>query len=75
VMWEEAFRHGLHAVAMQAPDSGLVYAEVSFWIGREFAWWWLVAGLAAIVLTYLLRLLLSNEDIVRLGRGRALDRD
>ena len=72
LMWEEAFRRALHAIATQAPDSGLVYAEVSFWIGREFAWWWLVAGLAAIVLTYLWQL--HRPQYVPTGRRAILNK-
>jgi hypothetical protein len=75
LMWEEAFRRALHAIAIQAPDSGLVYAEVSFWIGREFAWWWLVTGLAALLLTCLWHLLPFNEGIFRLGPGPILNKD
>ena len=36
-------------------------AEVFFWIGRELVWWWLVAGLAAIMLSYLRRLPLARD--------------
>ena len=56
LMWEEFFRHPLHMIATQAPNRGLVYAELIFWLGREFVWWWVIAGLGAIVLTYLWRL-------------------
>ena len=72
LMWEEAFRRALHAIVIHAPDSGLVYAEVSFWIGREFAWWWLVAGLAAIVLTYLWQL--YRPQYVPTGRRAILNK-
>jgi hypothetical protein len=54
IMWEEFFRRALHAVISPAPGEGLSSrAEVFFWVGRELAWWWLVVGLAALVLSYL----------------------
>jgi hypothetical protein len=55
VMWEEPLRHSIHAVVAPAPSSGGLgsQAEVFFWLGRELVWWWLIAGLAAIVLAYL----------------------
>ena len=68
LMWEEFFRRALHAIVTLVPNRGLIYAEVCFWIGREFVWWWLVAGLAAIVLTYLHQLPLPNDSIARFGR-------
>jgi hypothetical protein len=52
--WEEFFRRGLHALAVMAPTGGLgVRAEALLWLGRELLWWWLIAGLAAIVLSQL----------------------
>ncbi len=69
LMWEEFFRRALHAIVTLAPNRGLVYAEVCFWIGREFVWWWLIAGLAAIVLTYLRQLPVPTDCIVRFGSG------
>ena len=75
LMWEEFFRRALHAIATLVPNRGLIYAEVCFWIGREFVWWWLVAGLAAIVLIYLQQLPLPNDSIVRFGRGPILNKD
>jgi hypothetical protein len=74
LMWEEFFRHPLHVIATQPPNRGLVYAELSFWLVRELVWWWLIAGLAAIVLTYLGHLLLANEGVVRLGHGAILNK-
>jgi hypothetical protein len=54
IMWEEFFRRALHAVISPAPGEGLSSrAEVFFWVGRELVWWWLVVGLAALVLSYL----------------------
>jgi hypothetical protein len=54
VMWEECFRHALHAALSPVPGAGLSSrAEVFFWLGRELVWWWLVVGLAALVLAFL----------------------
>ena len=56
VMWEELFRRALHAIVSPVPSEGLSSrAEVFFWIGRELVWWWLVVGLAALVLSFLRR--------------------
>jgi hypothetical protein len=61
VMWEEFFRRGLHAAVPPSPGGGLSSrAEVFFWVGRELVWWWLVVGLAALVLSYLRRSLRSE---------------
>ena len=54
VMWEECFRRGLHAIISPIPGAGLSSrAEVFFWVGRELVWWWLVVGLAALVLSFI----------------------
>jgi hypothetical protein len=54
VMWEECFRRALHAAISPTPGTGLSSrAEVFFWLGRELVWWWLVVGLAALVLAFL----------------------
>jgi len=53
-MWEECFRRGLHAIISPIPGAGLSSrAEVFFWVGRELVWWWLVVGLAALVLSFI----------------------
>ena len=54
VMWEECFRRALHAMISPVPGEGLSSrVEVFFWVGRELVWWWLIVGLAALVLSYL----------------------
>jgi hypothetical protein len=54
VMWGECFRHALHAQISPVPGQGLSSrVEVFFWLGRELVWWWLVVGLAALVMSYL----------------------
>jgi hypothetical protein len=71
VMWEEFFRRALHSVAAPAATNGLSSrAEVFFWIGRELVWWWLIAGLAAVVLSYLRRVPLAQESLAGLRRPR-----
>ncbi len=68
VMWEECFRRALHAMSTPVPGEGLSSrAEVLFWLGRELVWWWLVVGLAALVLSYLRR----STSVEILGRGAA----
>jgi Glycosyltransferase family 87 len=45
------FRHAFYAMTAELPSDGARQrAELLFWIGRELVWWWLIAGLAAIVL-------------------------
>jgi len=54
VMWDEFFRRSIHAmVALFTSDELCSRTDVLFWVGRELVWWWLIAGLAAIVLSYL----------------------
>jgi hypothetical protein len=62
VAWEEPLRRAIHMIAAAiAADWLRPRVEVLFWIGRELVWWWLIAGLAAIVLTQLLRMPLVLE--------------
>jgi hypothetical protein len=74
VMWEEFSRRALHLIAGPISNEGLSRPEVFFWIGRELVWWWLIAGLAAIVLTYLRQLPVPNDIIVRFARRAILDK-
>jgi hypothetical protein len=68
VMWEEFFRSPLHAIVAHVPNEGLSGPEVFFWVSRELVWWWLVAGLAAIVLSYLGQLPLGQDCIATFRR-------
>ena len=69
VAWEEPVRHAIHMIgAAIAADWLRPRVELLFWIGRELVWWWLIAGLAAIVLTQLLRMPLVLEISAYLGR-------
>ena len=57
VAWEEPLRRAIHMIAAAiAADWLRPRVELLFWIGRELVWWWLIAGLAAIILTQLLRM-------------------
>jgi hypothetical protein len=73
VMWEEPLRRALHAIVAPVASSGLgSRTEVFFWIGRELVWWWLIAGLAAIVLSYLANAL--GSGILRKSQRAGLAR-
>jgi hypothetical protein len=69
VAWEEPLRHAIHMVGTAiAADWLRPRVELLFWIGRELVWWWLIAGLAAIVLTQMLRMPLVLEISAYLRR-------
>jgi hypothetical protein len=73
VMWEECFRHILHNLVAPGTSQGLSSpAEVLFWLGRELVWWWLIAGLAALVMCYLRRLPLARNAIACFGSRFAI---
>lgn len=56
VMWDEFFRRAIHAlVVLFAGEEVRSRVDIFFWVGRELVWWWLIAGLFAIVLSYLRR--------------------
>ena len=65
VMWDEFFRRGLLVVTGGRPGDRL---PMLFWLLRELVWWWLIAGLAAIALCYVIRLPLLRDGAVWLGR-------
>jgi hypothetical protein len=72
VMWEEFYRLLVHNLVAPGTGQGLSSpAEVLFWLGRELVWWWMIAGLAALVVSHLRRLPLAEEGISRLIRVRA----
>lgn len=67
VAWEQVFRRIDHAVTAYIPIEAIrVRAELLFWLGRELVWWWLIAGLTAIVLSYLWQLPLVSATAARL---------
>jgi hypothetical protein len=54
--WEQPLRRIVHALAAPIPGDWLgLRLELLFWIGRELVWWWVIAGLAAIWVSHLLR--------------------
>ena len=68
VMWEEFFRVLSTPSISPVPGEGLSSrVEVFFWIGRELVWWWLVVGLAALVLSHLRRLPIPRDDLPALA--------
>jgi hypothetical protein len=75
VAWDDPARSGLHLIADAIPGSRIgMRIELLFWISRELVWWWLITGLAAITLCYLLRLPLAGEAIAALAKIRQLRR-
>lgn len=73
VAWEEVIRGIFSAAASALPNVLRPRAEALFWLGRELVWWWLVAGLAAIVLCHMRQLPLvadTSAALARLGRVR-----
>jgi hypothetical protein len=74
LMWEEFFRRGLHAFVASAPSEGLSLPEVYFWIGRELVWWWLITGLAAIVLSCSRQMPLARDSVAKFHRCTAIPR-
>jgi hypothetical protein len=62
VAWEEPLRHAVHMTSVTIVGDWLrLRVELLFWIGRELVWWWLIAGLAAIVLSNILRMPLVRD--------------
>jgi Glycosyltransferase family 87 len=60
--WGEVFRHAIYAADASIPIGGLrLRLDILFWMGRELLWWWLVANLAGIALSYLRHLPLVLE--------------
>jgi hypothetical protein len=75
VAWEEVLRRLDYAATAYIPIEALkVRAELLFWLGRELVWWWLIAGLAAIVLSYLRQLPLVSDAVARLPTFSLLPR-
>jgi hypothetical protein len=75
VAWEQVLRRLDHAATAYIPIEALrIRAELLFWLGRELVWWWLIAGLAAIVLSYLRQLPLVSSAVARLPMFSRLPR-
>ncbi len=69
VAWEEPLRRLVHALAanLQIPASAL-RIEILYWLARELVWWWLMASLSAIAVTYLWRRPLVGDAVAALAR-------
>jgi hypothetical protein len=68
-MWGEFFRRALQAGLAALPGAALGnHFAMLFWILRELVWWWLIAGLAAIVICHLTQLPLLRDGAAWLGR-------
>ncbi|MFZ3234529.1 MAG: glycosyltransferase 87 family protein, partial [Stellaceae bacterium] len=67
--WNDPARRIVHLIAgtVSVERVGL-RIQLLFWICRELVWWWLVAGLAAIVLCQLRRLPLVRDTTAALAR-------
>ncbi|MBV8118709.1 MAG: DUF2029 domain-containing protein [Alphaproteobacteria bacterium] len=75
VGWEEPLRHAVQMAAASIPGEGLrVRIEILFWLSRELVWWWLIAGLAAIVCCYLRSLPVAGAIISALPKYRRAPR-
>jgi hypothetical protein len=78
VMWGEFLRRGLDGAlaALGMPEWAMARLELLFWLGRELLWWWLAAGLAALVLDSVRRAPLTEDALalLQLWRGRAAPR-
>ncbi|MBV8131493.1 MAG: hypothetical protein JO282_03130 [Alphaproteobacteria bacterium] len=73
VMWDEFFRRAIHAMLVPFASDGMrLRVEIFFWVGRELIWWWVIAGLSAIVLSYLRRT--SSVRGSRAGPARSIAR-
>jgi len=55
LMWEECFRTGLKAIfaRLDTPPLYETLAQLTLWLVRELAWWWIVSLMTAFLLSYL----------------------
>ncbi len=73
VAWEEPLRDAVHTIAVAIAGEWLrLRIELLFWIGRELVWWWLIAGLAAMILCCALRMPLSGGRLGALAPFRPI---
>ena len=69
IMWKEFLRRTLYALLDYVPNEWLRHlVEFSFWLGRELVWWWLIAGLASIVILCLWRMPLTKDSVAGFRR-------
>ncbi len=57
LMWEEFFRLSLYRLLDHSSlaKGAVLGVEITFFVARELAWWWVVAAMAAILADFLLR--------------------
>jgi hypothetical protein len=73
LMWKEFFRRSLYALLDFVPNERThELVEAAFWLGREFIWWWLITGLAALALLQFWSLPLTKDGIAGFRRLRRL---
>ncbi len=69
VAWGEVLRRTLNeaagAIAAEAVEARL---QMLFWLGRELAWWWLIAGLAAVAWSGMRQAPLVGDTVAALRR-------
>jgi len=68
LMWNELIRHAYDLVAgLPTPEFKAspfrIAAWFLMWIGRELLWWWLIAGLMAVVAVFVRSLPLVDESL------------
>jgi hypothetical protein len=71
VMWSNFFRRAVYDGSNFLPYGGWLLRNVVeplVWLARELVWWWLITGLAAIVLVHAQRLPLMSDALARLRR-------
>jgi hypothetical protein len=69
VVWEPLWLEAVHRAALALPGNApRLFVETLFWLGRELVWWWLITGLAAIVLCHLRQLPLTVATGATLAR-------
>jgi hypothetical protein len=71
VMWSNFFRRAVYDGSAFLPYGGWLLRNVVeplVWLARELVWWWLITGLAAIVLVHAQRLPLVRDTLAHLRR-------
>jgi hypothetical protein len=55
LMWEECVRFGFEAILARSGIAPLfaTLGKLTFWLGREVAWWWIVSVMVALLLSFL----------------------
>lgn len=71
VAWEEPLRDVVYR-SLGAITAGRIGPRIKllFWLGRELVWWWLIAGLAAVALSYAIRLQIWPDRLLPIFRRR-----